>query len=392
MKKFKLKLDHVLLITIVAATFAALALSWMSPVARAVRKGEQINGVLIGTDWVDYARHSDTLVLVNYDPSKRFANVISIPRDTRFTPEGYNFRKINEVYAYHYRTKKNDRLAAQEVQRAVEELFQKRIAVPYYIQIDYSAFRKLIDLMGGINIEVDEPMHYDDNAGNLHIHFEPGRHHMNGKQALEYVRFRGRSGDIGRVYRQQKFFKASLSRFKNPYLLFRFPQIINIALKDIQTNLSFWDMLNCMLELKDIQAKDVRLAQIPGTPKRDYWVIDQENCTGFLDKIFVSISSTTINTSPRIRVEVWNASGKSRLAENVTWLLRKQGFDVIQYGTFQVRQKKSLIKDLTGDLRSAQKISELLECGEVITRYDEKRFIDISVILGEDCGIKPDRL
>ena len=52
-----------------------------------------------------------------------------------------------------------------------------------------------------------------------------------------------------------------------------------------------------------------------------------------------------------------------------------------------MRQKKTLIKDLTGDLRSAQKVSDIISCGEVVTRYDAKRLIDLSIILGEDCRI-----
>jgi anionic cell wall polymer biosynthesis LytR-Cps2A-Psr (LCP) family protein len=65
--------------------------------------------------------------------------------------------------------------------------------------VDYALFCKAIDAVGGIEIEVEEPMHYDDSAGNLHIHFEPGRYLFNGQKALEYIRYRGNAGDTGRI-------------------------------------------------------------------------------------------------------------------------------------------------------------------------------------------------
>jgi LCP family protein required for cell wall assembly len=382
----KLKVEHYILLGIALLVGLTLYLSWTSPFARAIRNGELINGLVIGTDWVDYARHSDTLIFANYDPTRRFLNIISIPRDTHFSPPGYTFHRINEIYAYHYRTKKNDVLACQEVRQSVELLLQNRVAIPYYIQFDYSSFRKFIDLLGGVTIDVEEPMHYDDSAGNLHIHFEPGVHHMNGQQALEYVRYRGKAGDIGRVYRQQRFFKAALARLKNPLVLIKLPGIIRTMAAEIRTNLTLWDMIAGALELKDLHTADIRLAQLPGAPNRDYWEVDQENCAGLLDKIYPS-TSTAVSQGPKVRVEVWNASGKNKLAEKVNWILRQKGFDVVDWGTFSVSQKKTLIKDLTGDLRTAQRISNIIECGEVVTRYDAKRFVDISVILGEDCTI-----
>ncbi|MFH1369066.1 MAG: LCP family protein [Elusimicrobiota bacterium] len=380
----KLKLNHYILFAIVILAGFSIYLSWTSPLSRAVRKGERINAIIIGTDWVDYARHSDTLMFISYDPRTRFLDVISIPRDTHFTPSGYHFRKINEIYAYHFKQKQNDRAACKELQAAVEELFQGRIAIPYYFRIDYAGFKKFIDYLGGVTIDIEEPMHYDDNWGKLHIHFDPGKQRLNGQRALEYVRYRGVAGDIGRIYRQQRFVKAVLARSKNPSLLFRLPQIVKAASQNVCTNFSLWDMMVGSLEMKDVSLKNVRLAQLPGKPKRDYWDIDYDNTNALLDRIFPS-TGTVVSTGPRMRVEVWNASGKNGLAEKVCWILRKNGYDVTDWGTYSIRQKRTVITDLTDNLRSAQKISEIIGCGEVITRYDNKHFVDIRVMLGEDC-------
>ena len=392
MSKIKLSKDQIILAVIVLAVAVSIFFTVTSPLARLIRNGQQVNGLLLGTDWVDYARHSDTLVFVNYNPDNRFLNLISIPRDTHFSPEGFHFSRINEVYAYSYHMKKDDYFACRQTATAVEELFGGRVRIPYYVQINYSGFRKFIDLIGGIDVDIDEAMNYDDNAQNLHIHFEPGKQHLGGDRALEFVRFRDKSGDLGRVFRQQRFLKSALAKFRSPMLIVRVPQIADIIFREVKTNLSFWDMLVCMIELKDIHAKDVRIAQLPGAPRKDLkWEVDFENCAGLFDKILCSSQAAAAPQDVKPRVEVWNASSKPKLAEQVTWLLRDKGFDVINYGNYAARQKKTLIKDLTGDLRGAQKIADILSCGEVVTRYDAKRYIDISVTLGEDYNFKQDK-
>lgn len=380
----KLKLQHYILIVIAFLVAVSIYLSWTSPFSRAIRKGERVNAILFGTDWVDYSRHSDTLMLVSFDPKSRSLDVISIPRDTRFTPQGFHFRKINEVYAYNFKTKKNDRAASRELLAAVEELFQNRISIPYYFRIDYAGFKKFIDIIGGVTVQIDEPMHYDDNWGKLHIHFEPGTRHLNGQKALEYVRYRGVAGDLGRINRQQLFFKSVMAKSKNPVLLFRLPQVIGVISREITTNFTLWDMTVGALELKDVSIKQLRLAQLPGRPKRDYWEIDYDNTNALLDRILPS-TGTVVSNGPKVRVEVWNASGKPGLAERVSWILRQNGFDVTDWGTYSIRQKKTVITDLTDNMRAANKIAEILACGDVITRYDYKHFADIKITLGEDC-------
>jgi LCP family protein required for cell wall assembly len=387
----KLKVSHYILLVFALLIAFSIYFSYTSPLSRAIRRGERINAVILGTDLVDYARHTDTLMFASYDPRSRFLDIISIPRDTHFSPKGYNLHKINEIYAYNWRKSKDDAYCCQQVQAGIEELFANKVAVPYYLQIDYASFRTFINMIGGVTIDVEEPMHYDDTAGRLHIHFDPGVQRLDGQKALEYVRFRSKAGDLGRVLRQQYFFKAILDRLKNPMVLASMPRIVYTVTKDIKTNLNSWDILVCMLEARHFSQKNLRLAQLPGTARGNLWEIDQENTRGLLEKIFPENSTATVSQGPQMKVEVWNASGRPHVAEKVAWLLRKQGFDVMDYGNFATRQKKTLIKDLTGNLRAAQKISDCLACGEVVTRYDAKRLIDVSVILGEDCPVQEDK-
>src|SRR5689334_8189342 len=119
--------------------------------------------------------------------------------------------------------------------------------------------------MGGIYVRVTEPMNYDDNWGHLHIHFAPGTYLMNGKKALEYVRFRGGSADQGRVRRQQLFVKEVLKRFQNPTLLWRLPEYARVVLAGFHTNVALWDMAAMLLEGRHLRWTNIRLLTLPGT-------------------------------------------------------------------------------------------------------------------------------
>ena len=193
--------------------------------SQALRDQKPVFGIVLGTDWVDRSRHSDTLLVVRYDPARRWLDILSIPRDTQINIPGLKLKRINEVYTYANRQKPGDsEFASQKVIQAVQWLLfnssdtqKSDFKIEYFCQIDYTGFRKIIDELGGIPVQVDEPMHYDDYSGQLHIHFDPGNYWMNGKQALEYVRFRGLSGDFGRRYRQQNFFLNVFKPFKTPF-------------------------------------------------------------------------------------------------------------------------------------------------------------------------------
>ena len=97
--------------------------------------------------------------------------------------------------------------------------------VNYYVLVNYETFPSVIDLLGGIEIDVERRMVYNDYAGKLFINIPKGRQVLDGKNALHYVRFRHDAlGDIGRVERQQKFVKAVLNKVQSQAII---PKIRN---------------------------------------------------------------------------------------------------------------------------------------------------------------------
>ncbi|MDH7571851.1 MAG: LCP family protein, partial [Armatimonadota bacterium] len=162
-------------------------------------------------------RRSDTMILACLDFEAKRVAALSLPRDTRVQLPGHqDFDKLNAAHAYG---------GVPLAQRAVADL----VGIPpdRYVKTDVNGFRAIVDLIGPIEIEVEKPMHYDDNWGNLHIHLQPGLQRLNGEQALGYVRFRKDSaGDLGRMQRQQKFLRAVVKQMLTPAALVRLPKIL----------------------------------------------------------------------------------------------------------------------------------------------------------------------
>lgn len=383
-----------------------MGLSWQSPVARALQKGQRVTGLLIGSDYEDYTRHSDTLMFVSYDPASRFLDVMSIPRDTMVNlPDLPHVKRINEVFAYEWRHSGHDfTIASLVLKSTVETMLSsgavQSLQIPYFFTIDYGGFRSFIDALGGVYVKVTEPMNYDDNWGHLHIHFEPGAYLLDGKQALEYVRFRGGSADQGRVRRQQLFVKQVLQRLKNPALLWRLPHDAKLILAGFHTNVSLWDVVSLLMEGRRMRWSNLRLMTLPGTPNGNLWKMDVENTQRVVammlapaprhTRVLHEDERSATSWRGKATVEVWNASDHANAAREVVVLLRDKGFDVVKFGNFSARQQQTLVVDRSGDLRPAQAVADTLKsvAPDVVSRPQPSLQVDVSVIIGNDYPVQ----
>src|SRR5581483_1316515 len=100
--------------------------------------------------------------------SKRL-DILSIPRDTLVTIPGVGPAKANFAYSYGYGLGKS-RKGAEMASRTVSSLLNERI--PFYLHLRYEGFIKIIDDLGGIDVDVEEDMNYEDHANKLFIHIK----------------------------------------------------------------------------------------------------------------------------------------------------------------------------------------------------------------------------
>ena len=246
--------------------------------------------MIMGVDErADDVGRSDTLMVATIDPVKNEAALLSIPRDTRVAIPRYGYDKINAAYAYG---------GEKLTQRTVEDFLGIRI--DHYIIINTHAFQKIIDAIGGIDIDVEKRMYYEDpwdDDGGLIIDLRPGMQHMDGKTAVTYVRYRDEEGDIGRVKRQQKFMRACVDAVTTPAILPRLPGIITSVIDSVKTDLSVRQMLEFIGTLKESHTKGLRTDMVPGRPlyidEVSYWIPDMAQLRrGMANALGITLSST----------------------------------------------------------------------------------------------------
>ena len=218
----------------------------------------------------DDVGRSDTLMVATLDPDKNQAALLSIPRDTRVKIKGHGYDKINAAYAY------GDRKLSQQT---VEGLLG--IKIDHYIVIDIHGFTKIIDALGGVDIDVEKRMYYEDpwdDDGGLYIDLQPGMQHMDGKTAVTYVRYRDEEGDIGRIRRQQKFMKAVMDKLVSPAIIPRLPSMVSAMYDAVETDMSISELLSFMGTLQEAKDNGLKSEMLPGKPVYiddiSYWIPD----------------------------------------------------------------------------------------------------------------------
>ena len=227
--------------------------------------------MIMGVDErADDVGRSDTLMIATLDPDKNQAALLSVPRDTRVKIKGHGFDKINAAYAYGGR---------KLTQETIESLLNTHI--DHYIKINVHGFTKIIDALGGIDIDVEKRMYYEDpwdDDGGLYIDLQPGMQPMDGKTAITYVRYRDEEGDIGRIKRQQNFMKAVMDKLVSPTIIPKLPAIVSAVSDSVETDMSVSEILSFLGTLQDAKDNGLKSEMLPGKPVYiegiSYWVPD----------------------------------------------------------------------------------------------------------------------
>ncbi len=203
---------------------------------------------------------TDTMILISLDPVTKRVGMLNIPRDLYVDIPGYGLDRINTAYANGEIEEPGGgpRLAMQTVQ------YNFGIPVNDYAVVDFSTFIEIVDLIGGIDVEVREPINdptYPDmNYGYDPFYLPAGWQHLDGETALKYARSRHNSDDIDRQRRQQEVIYAIRDRVLAYDMIASLaPQAFTLwaELKDgIRTGLSLDQMLQLAWYVKDIPAEN----------------------------------------------------------------------------------------------------------------------------------------
>lgn len=208
---------------------------------------------------------SDTIMVMRVDPTTHQAAVLSFPRDLWVKIPGKGKNRINAAYV------KDDYSLLAATLYA-----EFGITVDHYLQVDFCAFKRIVDAVGGVAVPFDTPV-FDNNI-NLHIE-QPGCHLFGGDEALAYVRSRhlkwvdangkaheDQASDLGRISRQQDFLRRVMQAALKKGLFD--PTVAQALIKSLQTEIvtedgfTINDMLKFAGVLKDINPKGINTYQV----------------------------------------------------------------------------------------------------------------------------------
>jgi len=306
----------------------------------------RLNFLVLGTQ--EDEGTTDTVILAHLDLDRRIATLISVPRDAWVPIPGHGHQKINAAYAYG---------GGPLTARLVGNLTGAHVDAT--IAIDPSGAKQIVDAMGGLNIDVERDMDYDDNFGNLHIHLKKGEQFLGGGGVLEYMRFRHDSeSDFGRMRRQQQVLHEIVRELGAPQNWPKIPRLIALARKDVRTPLSD-AQLQALVELyRGVPADNIRTLTLPGRADfvgdasvvlvDDWWA-----------KIIGSLVCAPQDPPPGV-VIVANATGVPSISATVVSALRGGGWDV----RTSIDEPATLLSVVTGSGLAAQRLASMFSTFE----------------------------
>ncbi len=247
--------------------------------------GNQVYILFLGIDKNDEREETmsifrtDTIALARFDLANKDVKVLCIPRDTyTFVPIENKMDKINHAYAYGSMSGSGP----EESIKAVNQLLGQTV-VNYYFLIDMEEIPEIVDEIGGVKVDVDMDM----NSGEVVVH--KGLQVLNGKQARAYIRYRkSPGGDIDRIRHQQKFIVSLLKQQKTVGKLLETAQIGLQYHGNIQTDLSFEQVIGLARFMSDIPGDQIEYSIIPGKAKMingvSYWVMKDAEAPGVIEE------------------------------------------------------------------------------------------------------------
>lgn len=376
----------------------------------------RVTVLLLGLDYRDWssnekASRSDTMILLTLDPQTKTAGILSIPRDLWVSIPGFKHGKINTAYylgdAYQI-PGGGPALAVKTVENLLG------VPINYYAQIDFGAFVRFIDEIGGVKINVPSEITIDllGTGSKTKKKLKPGNQILPGEWALAYARARYTDGgDFDRARRQQQVIMGIRDRILSldilPVLIQKAPTLFNELSSGIRTNLTLDEVIKLALLAKDVPEQNIQRGLIDkdnvyfgNSPDGLSILIPIPDDIHLLrDQIFATAGSinpqTPGNAQERMKAEaakivIYNGSGDASLGNRTADYLRSQGANVTLVTNADQAYASSAIVDHTGNPFALSYLAELMGIspGRISIQFDPNNQADIELYLGSDWARK----
>ncbi|NPV67789.1 MAG: LCP family protein [Anaerolineae bacterium] len=349
---------------------------------------------------------TDTMIVLSVDPVRRSAVMLSIPRDLWVSIPGFAPGRINTANSlgdsYDF-PGGGPALAAQTVERNLG------IRIHHTIRVNFDLFLRAVEAIAPVEICVTETIHdeaYPDGSyGIMTVHFDPGCQPMNAEQLLQYARVRHtQGGDFDRARRQQQVITAARDRILSlggvQALLAQAPALWEAARQDIQTTLSFEQLVSLALLAQDIPQENITQAVLDAN-----YVYFETTASGdqvlrlrgdamrrLVSDLFNPVKMEqedlrALAASETATLSVVNGTTTQGLAAEARDWLQARGFNVVEIGNATSSgYAHTVIKDYTNKPYTARLLASLL--GLPVTAVqpgsDNATVQDIQIVVGED--------
>ena len=368
--------------------FGKFSTDGVSVAPNEVKAKEPVNILVLGLDIGDVnqkdnesIKRTDTIMVLHYEPKNNAASLISIPRDM-LIKVNYKNNKINAAYAIG-----GEKLIQSQVEKLIEA------DINYIVKIDYEGFRALVDAIGGVEMDIERNMYYDDDAQDLHIRFNKGETVLlDGKKAEEFFRWRKNNdgtgfanGDLDRIENQHKFINKLIEKCTSPAIITNIKGILDVLPAYVKTNMSPSKIISYGLGLKDLDKSNVTTATLQGDLKTiggaSYVVYNRNMNIETLGLLSGSEASTGTIKKKNLRINILNGTRITGLASRMSENLKTKGYSAIDTGNTQERSK-TIIK--TNNKEMGKLIVEDLGTGTIQDLDDNPQGYDAIILIGSD--------
>lgn len=265
-------------------------------VNQVVELDERMNKTIaiFGTD-LEGSR-TDVILVVNFNSETGKAHVISVPRDTKVEWKSDQRQLLPKRNSWVSVSKINEMTAWGGIDQVrgltVKELENiLGIKIDNYVIVSLSAFREIIDSLGGVEFDVPQRMKKDDYSQNLHIDLYPGVQVLDGNQSEQLVRFRDyTNGDLGRIKVQQEFLNMVAKKILSIEMITKLPKVIPVLFKSVKTDIELLEIPSFYPYIKNFDVSKLYFHTLPGKDKYEnkisYYIADLDATEVLISELF----------------------------------------------------------------------------------------------------------
>jgi LCP family protein required for cell wall assembly len=340
---------------------------------------------------------ADVIMIASVDPVEREVALLSIARDLWVEIPGHGENRINSAYFYG-EFEGTEEAGPGLMKRTIEHNFG--VAIDYYGTLDFECFEEIVDILGGITVDVPEAIsddrYPDDSYGYMRIYIPAGSQHMNGETALQYVRARHETSDFSRMRRQQQVILAMREKALRLDIIFSLPELLPAFRDAFSTDLPGQDLLALANLATRIELEDIQLRVIDESMTIPYIAADGaqvllprlERIRGMTSNLLEDSPVITESWDPELaeaRILVRADASRPGLAIEIADYLRRRGYTAgAESDGLQIESEGTFIASRREMADTAALISALLRVGPefVILDHNLKEGSDIVVTLG----------